>query len=119
MAENETTLDGLAVVGDSALCTGFRLAGVERSFVAASDAEGEKEIARLMGEPGVGILIVQERLLENCDWRLKRRIESAAKPVVVTVPGLEGPAEQSESLAALVKRALGFDLMAKKAEEKK
>ncbi len=116
--EEPRSLDSIAVVGDSAMCTGFRLAGVQNVFTVATDDEGEKTLERLMAEPGVGILVAQERLLENCDWRLKKRIEAAAKPVVVTVPGIEGPAEQSESLAALVKRALGFDLMAKKKEDK-
>lgn len=103
----------IAVVGDSAMLTGFKLAGVEKTFLVANAEEGEKAIASLLADPELGIVIVGEELVEAFDWKLKKRIEAAAKPVVVTVPGKKGPMEQSESLSKLVKRALGFDLMAK------
>jgi len=103
----------IAVVGDSAMLTGFKLAGVEKTFLVANAEEGEKVIATLLSDSGLGIVIVSEELVESFDWKLKKKIEAAAKPVVVTVPGKKGSMEQSESLAKLVKRALGFDLMAK------
>ncbi|VVB56849.1 V-type ATP synthase subunit F [uncultured archaeon] len=103
----------IAVVGDSALRTGFRLAGVTHLHQAATPAEAEEVLGRLMSDSTMGIIIVEERLLESIDWRLKKKIESAAKPVVVAVPGRSGPLEQGESIAKLVKRALGFDLMKK------
>ncbi|MDE1797817.1 MAG: hypothetical protein KGH63_00235 [Candidatus Micrarchaeota archaeon] len=105
--------DSIAVIGDSALLTGFKLAGVQKLYPVASMAEGEAMLAKLLAEPGVGILIVEEQLLESVDWRLKKKVEAAARPVVVAVPGRKGPVEQSESLAKLVKRALGFDIMSK------
>ena len=53
-------------------------------------------------------------MVENCDWRLKKRIEATAKPIVVAIPDSAGPIEQEESLAKLIKRALGVDLTKKK-----
>lgn len=111
MAETTERNEEIAVIGDSALCTGFKLAGVQRLYPTASVAESESVLSKLMDEPAVGIVIVEETLLEQVDFRLKRRVEAAAKPVVVTVPGRAGPAEQTESLGKLVKRALGFDIM--------
>ncbi len=71
----------------------------------------QKDLIPAKKKKDLGIIIVDERLLEAADWRLRRKIEMAAKPVVVAVPGRDGPAEQSESISKLVKRALGFDLM--------
>lgn len=103
----------IAVIGDGATTAGFRLAGVRSTFV-LSGAEAEAKLSELLSSPDYGIVMVPERLIENCDWRLKKRIEATAKPVVVAIPGIGGPIEQSESLPKLIKRALGVDLTKKK-----
>ncbi|GEM_PF-88730 len=103
----------IAAVGDDAMLTGFKLAGIERVHPAADSAEGEKIVERLLADGELGIVIVSEEIVEGFDWKVKKKIEAAAKPVVITVPGRKGPAEQTESLGKLVKRALGFDLMGK------
>lgn len=103
----------LAVIADSATCTGFRMAGVESTF-ALSGTEAESKLSDLLSDTSYGIVIVTERLLETCDWRLKKRVEATAKPIVVPIPDSGGPIEQSESLSMLVKRALGLDLSKKK-----
>ncbi len=103
----------LAVIADNATATGFRLAGVEHTFALTGES-AEKKLAELLSDSTFGILIVTERLVESCDWRLKKRIEATAKPVVVAIPDSQGPIEQSESLSMLIKRALGVDLAKKK-----
>jgi len=107
------TKEKIAVISDSATSTGFRLAGVESTF-SLSGAEAEAKLSELLSSTEYGIIIVPERLLENCDWRLKKRVEATAKPVVVAIPDNAGPVEQEESLAKLIKRALGVDLSKKK-----
>ena len=111
LMENENK-EKIAVIADSATATGFRLSGVENTFV-LSGTEAEDKLSQLLQDPSFGIIIVTERLVENCDWRLKKRIEATAKPVVVAIPDSAGPIEQSESLAKLIKRALGVDLTKK------
>lgn len=106
-------LSHIAVVGDQNLLSGFKLAGVQTLVPTVNIEESEKELSRLMADESIGIIIVSEELLEKIDWRLKRKVEDAAKPVVIAVPGRDGPMEQSESLAKLIKRALGFDIMGK------
>ena len=105
--------ENIAVIGDSSLRTGFRLAGVTQLHRASAPAEAEALLNQLMADSSVGIIIIDEKFLDAIDWRLKKKIESVAKPVVVAVPGRNGPMEQTESIAKLVKRALGFDLMKK------
>ncbi|MFA6328213.1 MAG: V-type ATP synthase subunit F [Candidatus Micrarchaeia archaeon] len=103
----------VAVIADSATCTGFRLAGVESTF-ALEGREAEAKMAELLSDESLGIIVVSERMVENCDWRLKKRVEATAKPIVVAIPDSKGPIEQEESLAKLIKRALGVDLTKKK-----
>jgi V/A-type H+/Na+-transporting ATPase subunit F len=104
----------IAVIADSATTTGFRLAGIENTFALSGQEEGEAKLSELLSDESYGIIIVTEALLENCDWRLKKRVEATAKPIVVPIPGAQGPIEQEESLAMLIKRALGIDLSKKK-----
>jgi len=114
MAETSTThKEKLAVIADVPTCTGFRMAGVEYTYPLAG-SEAEAKLAELLADTSYGIIIVPERLLETCDWRLKKKVEATAKPIVVPIPDSGGPIEQSESLAMLIKRALGVDLTKKK-----
>ena len=102
--------DKVVVVADKYTSLGFRLAGVEEAFP-LEGREAEKKVEELLGSEGVGIIVINEKLLASMDWRLKKRIESAAKPTVVAVPDKSGRAEEAESLKEMVKRALGFELL--------
>ncbi len=100
----------IAVVADGPTCMGFRLAGVQKIFpLAGIEAEGKAE--ELLGAEEVGILIINEKTINAMDWRLKKKIERLAKPVVIAVPDKAGPMEQADSLRNMVKKALGFELM--------
>jgi vacuolar-type H+-ATPase subunit F/Vma7 len=111
MAEHQ---EKIAVIADSATATGFRLAGIDSTFSLSKQEDAEAKLSELLADSSYGIIIVAERLLEHCDWRLKKKVEATAKPIVVPVPDSQGPIEQEESLAALIKRALGVDLSKKK-----
>lgn len=101
----------IAVLGDQSLLSGFKLAGVKELYHAPTYEEGEALLSKLLSEQSLGIIIVSEELLEKIDHRLKKKVEATAKPVVISIPGKSGPMEQTESLAMLIKRALGFDIM--------
>lgn len=107
---NEEYRHSIAVVADAPTCTGFRLAGVEKVFP-AQGKQAEAKIEELLGKDEIGILVVSERAMNQLDWRLAKRIERLAKPVVIAVPDKDGPAEQADSLRSMVKKALGFELM--------
>ena len=113
MAEITSHKEKLAVIADTATCTGFRMAGFDYTYPLAG-AEAEAKLSELLTDSSYGIIIVTERLLESCDWRLKKRVEATAKPIVVPIPEDGGPIEQEESLSMLIKRALGVDLTKKK-----
>ncbi|MEM4630089.1 MAG: V-type ATP synthase subunit F, partial [Candidatus Diapherotrites archaeon] len=73
--------------------------------------EAELKITELLSDESVSIIIVNEKILSELDWRLKRRIERTAKPVVISVPDKGGPLVGEDSLKSMIKKALGFELM--------
>lgn len=101
--------DKIIVIGDSAMVMGFKLAGVTEAYVAEGRA-AEKKLSELVDRENAGIILVDESLLSIIDWRLKKKIESIAKPVVIGVPGKEGRPAKGERLGEMIKRALGFEL---------
>ena len=114
VAMAESSKEKIAVISDGSTTVGFRLAGIENTFALSTQSEAEAKLSELLSSPSYGIVIVTEKLLENCDWRLKKRVEATAKPIVVPILDSAGPIEQSESLSMLIKRALGLDLSKKK-----
>ncbi|HLC79475.1 MAG TPA: V-type ATP synthase subunit F [archaeon] len=101
----------IAVVADSPTCTGFRLAGIEKVF-AREGKQAEEKIEQLLEDQEVGIIVTSELVNSSLDWRLKKKIERLAKPVVIAIPGKEGPQKtEGDSLRNMVKKALGFELM--------
>jgi vacuolar-type H+-ATPase subunit F/Vma7 len=100
----------IVVIGDSPTCTGFRLAGLEM-VMPLSGRDAEAKIEELLERQDVSIIIVNEKIMNFVDWRLKRKIEKTAKPVVIAIPDKEGPSEETDSLRSMVKKALGFELM--------
>lgn len=103
----------IAVVGDVALATGFRLAGISHVFVARRGEEFESRLREVIANPIFGIVIVNESYLPGLDWRLRKKIDNLAHPVVISVADISGKAEEGEDLNELIKKALGFDVSKK------
>ena len=104
--------DKIIVIGDSATVTGFKLAGVTEAYV-AEGRNAEKKLMELLDRENAGIIIVTESIMAGLDWRLKKRIEGIAKPVVVSIPDKTGSSKEAGKLSELIKRALGFELGSK------
>lgn len=88
---------------------GFRLAGVAVEEI----GPGEELAAfrRLLSDPHVGVLAVEEELLRAAPERLIRRVRERGLPVILpfTLPrrwGDEGRGR--EYVAALIRRAVGY-----------
>jgi len=102
----------IMVIADAPLVTGFRLAGLEDCVLATKDGfQGALEDA--LGKPEYGILIVNEVMLGSIDWRLKKKLDGLAYPVIIPMPDVSGESGEGDEIRALIKRALGFDLASK------
>ena len=102
----------LIVIADQEAALGFELTGVE--VIRADDLESaEAQLLELTADANVGLIAVSSGLIEKLDDATRRRIESSYKPVVVSLPTggpVMGFATRREYLAALIRRAIGFQI---------
>lgn len=97
-------------VASPASASGYRLAGVPTDAVSRDDDIGRLLLARV-GEPGLGILIVEQRLLESAPPSVRRDIERRPVPIIVPVPSPEPgrpPADAEGLIVELLRRAIGY-----------
>jgi len=94
-------------VADEDTVRGFRLAGVEGEAVATA-AEAEQAIRRAAQRPDLGILIVTDTVAADIrelvdDIRMNRN-----RPLIVEIPGPQGPMPGRKTLRQLVQEAVGI-----------
>lgn len=100
----------IIVLGGPTLVTGLTLAGLENSIITTKE-NFESNLEKILGKEEYGVVVVQEDLFSGIDWRVKRKLDNLAYPVIVPVPGLSGEQEKEDDLRNIIKRALGFDMM--------
>lgn len=102
----------LLVLTDADSADGFRLAGVDVVIV-ESPEEARASLASLVDTDSSGIIAVNERLMTGIDERLRRKIDSIYRPIVVSLPireKLEMGEDHRAYLSRLIRRAIGFDI---------
>ena len=94
----------IAVIGTDEFVTGFRLAGVNNVIVAEKNAE--EKIDEVLGNPQVGVLVLEEDYFNSLNNRVKKKLEKLVKPVLVTV----SDKGKETNIKEMIKRSLGVDL---------
>jgi V/A-type H+-transporting ATPase subunit F len=100
---------GLAVAVRPGDALGFRLAGAKVEEVAAG-AEAAA-LRRLVSDPRVGVVAIEEALLAAVPERVLRRARDAGVPVILpfALPRRWGEEGRGQAyVAALVRRAIGY-----------
>ncbi|MFH2105964.1 MAG: V-type ATP synthase subunit F [Candidatus Micrarchaeota archaeon] len=100
----------IIVLGDAPLVLGLQLAGIEHGII-ATDEDFQSKLEDILNNQEFGIIITTERMLLAIDWRLKKKLDDSAYPVIVPMPDASGSSSASQDeVRNLIKRALGFDL---------
>lgn len=94
----------IAAVGRDDFVQGFKLVGV-RKAISATKEDIERKIVAVLDDPAVGILILDTADMKALSHTIRRRLDTAARPVVIGVGATE-----DEDLRTKVKRAIGVDL---------
>lgn len=97
-------------VATPALASGFRLAGIAAEAVPDAAAAALR-LGALAADPGLGILLVEERLLDAIPEATRREVERRPVPIIVPVPTPRWgePHTDAESLILeLLRRAIGY-----------
>lgn len=103
----------IAAAGFPEALTGFKLAGLGVTSECNSD-NADANVNGLMDDSQVGLVLLDQDLLQFLSVKTRRRIEASTKPVVITIPGRSGAtASGKESISMMVKKAIGVELKSK------
>jgi V/A-type H+-transporting ATPase subunit F len=95
------------------LAPGFALAGLQSVGV---ERDGAAEaVQRLAAEPGVGIVLVEDRLEAAIPEDVRRHLERQAAPLLVTFPSpsWQGPGAAEAYVLELLRQAVGYRVRAR------
>jgi vacuolar-type H+-ATPase subunit F/Vma7 len=102
----------LVVLTRTSLLPGFQLAGVDAYGV--DDIETAQELIDSWLKVGeVGLLAIDEGLLDRIEVSLLKRLELSEKLLYLAIPGggpLGAEASRSHHIAEMIRRAIGFHI---------
>ena len=93
----------IAIIGEEGFTLGFKLAGVRKTF---NPEDYQKKIQELVERDDLGILVAEEKDLEELPKRIRNQVESSVEPVVVSL----SETAESERLQEKIKKAIGADI---------
>ncbi|MEA3248046.1 MAG: V-type ATP synthase subunit F [Gemmatimonadota bacterium] len=97
-------------IATPAVAAGFRLAGVTSDAVEDAEAAATR-LGVVATEPGVGVLLVEQRLLDGIPEPVRREAERRAVPILVPVPSPawgEATGAAEDVILELLRRAIGY-----------
>lgn len=94
-------------IGDEDTVRGFRLAGVTGDAV-EDPSSARTALGRALRQPDLGIVIVTERVATWLRHDLDAARRDRDQPLLVEIPGPEGPQPQRQDAARWVAFALGI-----------
>ncbi len=95
----------IAVVGNSDFVLGFRLAGIRKTFDAAS-SDIESRIQDILNDKTVGILVIHNDDMKKLSLQMQKTLDDSVEPTVISIGG-KG---ESTNLRDKIKQAVGVDL---------
>jgi len=94
----------VAVAGSNEFVVGFQLAGVKDTF--ELDKSPFYELKSLKSKKDFGIIIVDEKIMDNLELYQRLDIESSVEPVFIPV----STKVEQDSLRRLIRKSVGVDL---------
>ena len=94
-------------IGDEDTVRGFRLAGIEGQAVANADDAAEA-LAGAVRRSGVGVVIITDAVAADIREQVDTVRLECEKPLLVEVPGPQGPIAGRKTLRQLVQEAVGI-----------
>lgn len=86
---------------------GFRLTGVEHYVISNDDVE--QKLLGIISKPDIGLVILDERLMEGLPMEELRRIEKKWQGILLVLPAPERREIEVEDYAlSLIRRAIGY-----------
>jgi V/A-type H+-transporting ATPase subunit F len=96
----------LVVIGNLDAVLGFGLVGVHGQAVNTAE-EMSQALDEALEDPEAGIILVTEDAADLIRPRMSQLTTQSAVPLVVEIPGPEGPRPDRSSLGEMIQRAIG------------
>jgi len=100
----------LVVIGDEDTRTGFKLAGITRTY---PGNEAKTHLEEMFQDSTIGIIMINERFAEENReiLNLARKEKKRLAPIIVEIPDSTGPIKREiDPLQELIRRALGAQI---------
>ena len=98
----------IAIVGDRELVIGYRLNGIDDTFL-VDDDDVSKKMQELYSSGEFGLIIASETIRSKLPTTFLSQIEGSIEPLVLFLPG-QDESMHEESLSTLAKRVLGISI---------
>ena len=95
------------VVADEDTVAGFRYVGIP-GVVVRNATEAEAELDRLVRSEAELVVITTEQVANTVREKVNAIRFGEALPIMVEIPGPEGPSEESPSLLKIIREAVGI-----------
>ncbi len=105
--QGNVKVGSVAVIGERELVLGFRLLGINNSFIAEGEA-GVVKLMELMKEKKYSLVMASESLKTHLDSKTAGAVDMSTDPLVVFIPLPGG--KDLESVSDLAKRVLGIEI---------
>lgn len=97
------------VIGNLDAVLGFGLVGIQGRVVTTAQ-EVNQALDAVLQDPEAGIILVTEDVAELIRPRMDQLMMRSTVPLVVEIPGPEGPLPDRPSLSEVIRRAIGVKL---------
>ena len=98
----------IAVVGDRELVIGYRLNGIDDTFV-VTEEDASKKMQQLYSSGEFGLIIASESVRGKLPATFMSQVEASIEPLVLFLPAQKESIHE-ESLSILAKRVLGISI---------
>lgn len=109
MSSQKDVAGRIAVVGERELVIGYRLLGIEDTFIVPDREQASKTMESLYNSKKFALIIASQFVRDSLSAVLRARIEASIDPLILFMPSLKGNI-QEESIASLAKRVLGISI---------
>ena len=94
-------------IGDADTVAGFRLAGIAAQ-TATTREQTRAAVEDIAAQPQYGVIIITERLADGIRPQIEAMRIERERPLIVEIPGPEGPLPGRKSLREFVQEAVGM-----------
>ncbi len=98
---------GFFVIADARSLLAFRLAGLPGG-AAADLAEARRLLNQALSEPGVGLILITERLAREIQSAVDDVRREGRPPLILEIPDLEGPLPAGQALLDRLRSLMGI-----------